>query len=135
MKNFIILVLLAALAYLSYLHFFKDKPIDVVAPENTKTIELGKDSIKISYYIDERIDSTNIDKPLEGETKRTKMAASNTLPTLPCVPEAGKDCPDLAAVLCCHLPPPNVIPSLNNRLNIFSNNLIKGIKVEVVKGR
>jgi hypothetical protein len=135
MKNFIILILLLAVGVLAYLHFFNgDNPLPS-PPTNTKTIELGKDSIKLSFYVDERLDSTNIDNPPEGETKKTKQAASLTLATTPCIGEPGKDCPDLFSVVCCHLPPPNVIPTYGQRFNIFDKNIVKGLRFEVVRGK
>ncbi len=136
MKNFIILILAVALGIVSYLHFVKEKTIEPTPIiKNTKIIELGKDSIKLSFYVDERLDSTNTEKPLEGETKSTKQAASLTFATTPCIAETSRDCPDLFAVICCHLPPPNVIPTFNQRLSIFNKDIVKGLKVEVIKGR
>jgi hypothetical protein len=135
MKNFIIAVLLIALALLSYLHFFDGSKILPNPSANTKTIELGKDSIKLSFYVDERLDSTNTDNPPEGEPKNTRQAASLTLSTTPCIGEPGKDCPDLVSVVCCHLPPPNVIPIFNQRLNIFYKNVVRGLKFEIVRSK
>lgn len=141
MKNFIIGVLLIAVTILSYLHFFKGQTIVPPITKNTKTLELGKDSLKISFYVDERLDSLNIENPPEGEPKKTQLLYSIQAATTDCDPATDPNCENISNLKlnCCPQPPPNVQPPFEKYLRNYIK-LIKGINIErvntsVVRGK
>jgi hypothetical protein len=86
MKNFIITVLLIALGYLSYLHFFA-KP-NAPLPTSVKQISLGEDSIEISLSVPSSVlaqsYATRAAVLQKTDTSKPILLAKKTTSTIPC---------------------------------------------------
>ncbi len=121
MKNALLLILLMAVAILSYLHFFKTPVANPVPNANTKTIELGKDSLKISLFVAKNNDSTSTQ--LQQNIDKTELAATFTIPTSK---DSTRKNALIVKVPCC-VPPP-IIPA--DKFTVFKSK--KGYTVQII---
>lgn len=112
MKNFIISVLLIALAILSYLHFFK-KPVEQpVINKNVRSLELGRDSLEIKFYYE--VDSLSKDSYTTSNTSEKKELAYTFITQTDSVNCAPTDFDCFARIIGGgkpHNPPPPIIPA------------------------
>jgi hypothetical protein len=129
MKNFIILILLLAVGLLVYLHFFKNQnPISPVIEKNTRTIELGKDSLQISFFYE--TDS------ITNRTPKQVLAYSYSIgtDTSDCADPKNEDCYGrLVGDTKPHNPPPPIIPDDLQKVIKFLN--AKSITISKAKNK
>lgn len=136
MKNLIIGVLLIAVAFLAYLHFFKDQnPTYPVIEKNTRTIELGKDSLQISFFY-ETDSIANYNNEIPNKTPKQVLVYKYTIGTdiSDCVDQKNEDCYDrLVGGTKPHNPPPPIIPNDLQKIISFLN--AKSITISKVKNK